>query len=329
MIMISPFTGGEVRLCHEQRELVYRKDKFVYVAQFYVCVDTQEQFTTTELDEINIGQVYNQYRAKYGIPFPDEIKHMREMYGLSASKMSEILGLGANQYRLYENGEIPSEAIGKTLKSIMNPAVFSIYVHNSKYQFSSQDFAKICGKLERAVSSIDEVNVPSILLKSFSRSAVNGYAALSGEKIKNIILFFISKLGGVFSTKMNKLLFYADFYSYKSRGVGMTGLSYRAIQYGPVPDKWNVLYGSIEDVDTEIVSFSSGNSGEQLVSNIGPDLTSFTPQELSIMEEVVFKLGSKTANQLSDLSHQEDAWIKFKDTKLHIDYTEAFTLKAL
>ena len=141
--MISPFTGGEVKLCQEQRELVFRKEKFIYVAQFYVCVDTQEQFTTTELDEINISQVYNQYRTKYGIPFPDEIRAIRELYGLSASKMSEILGLGANQYRLYENGEIPSEAIGKTLKSIMSPMVFSTYVHNAENQFSAQDFAKI------------------------------------------------------------------------------------------------------------------------------------------------------------------------------------------
>ena len=246
--MISPFTGGEVKLCQEQRELVFRKEKFIYVAQFYVCVDTQEQFTTTELDEINISQVYNQYRTKYGIPFPDEIRAIRELYGLSASKMSEILGLGANQYRLYENGEIPSEAIGKTLKSIMSPMVFSTYVHNAENQFSAQDFAKICDKLEQAIKRIEDTPVVRIY-NMVKRSSITGYAPQSQSKIKNILLYFIEKLGGVFTTKMNKLLFYADFCSYKRRGVGMTGLSYKAIQYGPVPEKWNVVYGSIEDID--------------------------------------------------------------------------------
>ena len=75
--MISPFTGGEVKFSHERRELTYRKEKFEYTALFYVCVDSGELFTTTELDTININQVYNQYRSKYGIPFPDEIKAIR------------------------------------------------------------------------------------------------------------------------------------------------------------------------------------------------------------------------------------------------------------
>lgn len=52
--MISPFTGGEVVLYQELREIIFRNEKFSYMVQFYVCVDTQEQFTTTELDEINI-----------------------------------------------------------------------------------------------------------------------------------------------------------------------------------------------------------------------------------------------------------------------------------
>lgn len=326
--MISPFTGGEVKLCHEQRELTFRKEKFTYVAQFYVCVDTQEQFTTTELDEINIGQVYNQYRAKYGIPFPDEIKGIRELYGLSASKMSEILGLGANQYRLYENGEMPSEAIGKTLKSIMSPTIFLTYVHNAEYQFDPQDFAKICEKLERAGKLVEDKHSVRIY-NMVRRSSINGYAQLNQSKVKNIMLYLINKLGGVFNTKMNKLLFYIDFYSYKRRGCGMTGLSYKAIQYGPVPEKWNVLYGSIEDIESEIVSFSSGNSGERLVSQIAPDMTAITPEEQCILDEIICKLGRKSANQLSELSHHENAWLKFKDTSCYIDYTEAFTLKAL
>lgn len=326
--MISPFTGGEVQLGQEQRELTYRKEKFVYTAQFYICVDTNEQFTTTELDEINIGQVYNQYRVKYGIPFPDEIKGIRELYGLSAYKMSEILGLGANQYRLYENGEMPSEAIGKTLKSITNPSVFQTYVQNAENQFTAQEFAKICEKIERACKRIDDMQPRIPIYNMVKRSVINGYAPQSPSKVKNTILYFISKLGGVFTTKMNKLLFYADFYSYKKQGVGITGLSYKAIQYGPVPERWDILYGLIDDIEHEIVSFASGNSGERLVSQIEPDMSVFTPEQQSILDEIVYKLKDKTANQLSELSHQEDAWLKFKDTNLLIDYSEAFTLKA-
>ncbi len=79
----------------------FRKETFQIQFQYYLCKDTGEQFTDDELDEVNTNQVYNQYRAKYGIPFPDEIKAIREQYGLPANKMAEILGLGVNVYRNY------------------------------------------------------------------------------------------------------------------------------------------------------------------------------------------------------------------------------------
>ena len=88
--MKSPFTGGEVRLMQESRELIFRKEKFTYVAHYYVCVDTEEQFTTTELDALNINQVYNQYRVKYGIPFPDEIAEIRAFYVIGIQNVRDI-----------------------------------------------------------------------------------------------------------------------------------------------------------------------------------------------------------------------------------------------
>ena len=148
--MQSPFTGGHATLRHELSELTFRKEKFQYVHQFYECDETKERFTTTALDEVNVGQVYNQYRAKYGIPFPDEIKRIRQRYGLPASKMSQILGFGDNQYRLYENGDMPSEANGKILMSIQNPHIFESFVLNAKNQFEEDEYIKILDKVKDA-----------------------------------------------------------------------------------------------------------------------------------------------------------------------------------
>lgn len=53
--------------------------------------------------------------------------------------MSEILGFGENQYRLYENGDMPSEANGKVLMSIMNPEIFLTFVLNAREQFSEDE----------------------------------------------------------------------------------------------------------------------------------------------------------------------------------------------
>lgn len=327
--MKSPFTGGEVKLVQESRELIFRKEKFTYIAHYYLCVDTGEQFTTTQLDTLNINQVYNQYRVKYGIPFPDEISKIRTFYSLSASKMSEILGLGVNQYRLYENGEMPSEAIGKLLKSIMNPITFAEFVKNAENQFNSSDFARIIEKTKHSIRRIDENNNHRKIFGNTTRSLINGYAPQSYSRLKNIILFFIDKCGGVFNTKMNKLLFYSDFLSYKLRGIGMSGLAYKAIQYGPVPQQWDIVYGSIDDIHSEIIAFPTvGYSGVKLCSDLQPDMSEFTKEDIEILETVYTKFRNNSANDISEISHKENAWIDYNGTGKFIDYTEAFSLKA-
>src|SRR5690606_16846755 len=71
----------------------------------------------------------------FNIPFPDEIKKIREKYSLSALKMSEILGFGVNSYRQYESGEIPSTANAKLIQMIDDPKKFI-------------DMVELCGTLE-------------------------------------------------------------------------------------------------------------------------------------------------------------------------------------
>ena len=182
---ISPFTGAGATLRHEPAVMTFRKEQFGYIHQYYECDQTKERFTTTEIDEADLAQVYNQYRAKYGIPFPEEIKLIRQHYGLSGSKMSEILGFGENQYRLYENGDMPSEANGKILMSIMTPDIFRAFVCNARGQFSEEEFAKI---LEKAKTQ-DRKKYPTFayeyLFSTTRRSVYNGFAALGRDIVRN------------------------------------------------------------------------------------------------------------------------------------------------
>lgn len=327
--IVSPFTGGVAMLLHEPSTLLFRKELFHYVHQFYECQDTHERFTTTEIDEANLSQVYNQYRAKYGIPFPEEIKRIRQHYALSATKMSEILGFGENQYRLYENGDMPSEANGKVLMSIMNPEIFRIFVDNARGQFSDEEFAKLLGKAESwKTEKFSPVVIDYVFGKS-RRDINNGYTALSITKLKNILLYFIEKGHGVFITKMNKLLFYTDFISYRECGKGMTGLKYKAIQFGPVPIRWDRIYSFYDEIHQEIVQLSNDREGTMLVSNLSPVMADFNDEELEILSTVHQRFEKESPTQISDTSHKEEAWNKYFNTDLPISFEMAFTLKAL
>jgi len=65
--MKSPFTGGKVSLQNEKRTFDYKNQQFEIVFYYYVCCDTNQQFTDTVLDELNINQVHNQYRELDGV----------------------------------------------------------------------------------------------------------------------------------------------------------------------------------------------------------------------------------------------------------------------
>src|SRR3546814_2753935 len=122
--MNSPITGKPMKLIREADTPTFRKESFNIVYHYYLCEDSGERFTDDRLDTLNTVQATNQYREKYGIPFPEDIRQIREQYGVSAAKMSEILGLGANAYRLYEAGEMPTVANGRLILSVREPEEF-------------------------------------------------------------------------------------------------------------------------------------------------------------------------------------------------------------
>ena len=326
--MISPFTGGHATLKYEKRELEYRKEKYFYVAQFYEDDETHEQFTTTEMDEANLAQVYNQYRAAHSIPFVDEIVALRERYGLSALKMSAILGFGDNQYRQYEEGYMPSETNGKILKACQTPMIFETFVQNSRVQLGEKAYAKVMDRLEAVKKQSADVR-RSLIFGEIKRTEANGFAPLSLERLRSLLLYFIHECGDVFNTKMNKLLFYADFYHYRQHGQAISGLSYRAIKYGPVPVHWDRVYSLFDDVRQEIVEFDAGITGTRLVSVSLPDLSLFSKSEKDALKKVAETFSHATAKEISLVSHDEEAWKRYIGTAQLINFDTAFELKAV
>ena len=113
--MISPFTGGKVTRKHKLETFTFRKEKFTVKRFYFVCNDTGREFTNNDVDTQVFNDIYKQYRERHGIPSPERLKDLRNKYGFSAHIMSKIAGMGINQYGLYENGEMPTIAMGQKL----------------------------------------------------------------------------------------------------------------------------------------------------------------------------------------------------------------------
>lgn len=141
--MKSPFADCDATLIKEETTAIFRGEQYNYTYSCYECNITKERFTTGELDEENVSQIYNQYRKKYNIPSPREIEAMIDRYGISIAKMTIILGFGDNQITRYIKGEVPNRANGTTLSVIKDINVFEKYVDNAKLLLGEKAYKKI------------------------------------------------------------------------------------------------------------------------------------------------------------------------------------------
>ena len=322
---------GNVSIKNQVISFEFRKESFPIVYHTWVDGENGEQFTTRELDELNITQVHNQYRSKYGIPFIDEIKMIREQYGLSAAKMSEILGLGLNVYRNYENGEMPSITTGRLIQLAKDPAEFRKLIELSSNELDDHEIERINKKVTSKLSGWDQVEglMEERLFGTKVPNLYNGYRTPSLEKIGMMTKFFAQKLNP-FKTKMNKLLFYSDFLHYKKTGFSISGLTYMAITHGPVPKNYGSIYDRLYEagyVDIEEVEIDD-YGGEKFINHgHEPDMGIFSESERMAIEEVYRWLGSLKTMAIVNISHDELAWQKNIDKYGRINYDYGFFLE--
>jgi putative zinc finger/helix-turn-helix YgiT family protein len=332
--MNSPITGKPMNFHTEVQTLNFRKEEFTVRQRFYLCEETGERFTTTALDELNLSLVYNAYRAKHHIPTPVEIKETREKYGISAVKMSEILGFGQNSYGLYERGEIPNLSNAKLLKLAADLESFQQLVNDWETEENKQKDS-LLHRIGRLIQEEDHKNDSlEIYLSGEKRmSELTGFRKPSLIKLKEMIVYFAHEIPS-YKTKMNKLLFYADFAYFRDYGVSISGTKYKAIPYGPVPNMNETIFENMAETDVIDIFFESKENGSKKEKLVGRsdrpfDPSLFPPEELQYLEKVANQFSKTTPNEIVEISHKELAWIENERNKNFISYEFALELKAV
>lgn len=309
--MTSPFTNGKAVLEKEWATHNFRKDEFRILEHRYRCLDTDQIFFTEALNQFNLAQIHNLYRSRYQIPFPQEIKKIREQYGLSASKMSELLGFGINSYRQYEQGEMPSQANAKLIRLAARPARFLEFLEEKITLFSAPQVEKIRGRV-RETQQGEQLSPIMNYLWNYHLDAneFTGFVKPTFEKVAGFVLYFVDHCRPL-KTRLNKLLFYADFLHFKKTGYSISGCSYRAIPYGPVPSHFHELFGLLQDqgyIRIEEELFPSGHIGERFDPSAALTPEMFLPEELETMEKVAHHFQHLRTKDLIEISHTEEAW---------------------
>lgn len=152
-------------------------------------------------------------------------------------------------------------------------------------------------------------------------------------KFVNAVLFFAeqTKADSLGVTKLNKLLYYADFLHYRRFGRSITGDKYTRMQYGPVPstgfniigvasgklvgDRPTVLEGKVRIRQTTY----GGKKMTKIEGLSAPDLDVFSTSEREILEMVakICRDLKLTGTRLSESTHMPDTpWSKTEENQV-------------
>lgn len=138
-------------------------------------------------------------------------------------------------------------------------------------------------------------------------------ATYDERKLTELLLYVAQRLesdraGG--ATKLNKILYFADFAHVRRTGAPITGAVYLKLPQGPVPRQLLPIRSRlVARGDAELVREDFlGYELHRLVPRRQPALSVFSAAELDTIEKVLTDLDGLNARQVSDLSHEEAGW---------------------
>jgi putative zinc finger/helix-turn-helix YgiT family protein len=302
-----------------EEEYIIRGEPIHIKVHLFQCTICGEEFEDPQFPNNAIEEAYQEYRKRKGMVQPQEICAFRKKFGLTQNELSKLLGLGGATLSRYENGALQSDAHDRILRMVMQPGNFFQLLKARPDVLGKTRMGELLEKLKSEVeAAYPLLDVCEDRFGSYSPDIFSGYKPLDLDKFINAILFFCAK-SGVLKTKLNKLLFYADFFHFKYYSVSITGARYARLPFGPVPDNYNSFYATLIDEKKALKVEERpvhDYMGEFFIAQIKPDLTVFDTTELKILAAVKEEYEALSAKDISEKSHREKGYLETANSHL-------------
>ncbi len=223
----------------------------------------------------------------------------RKSAGLSQEDVASVLGISRPTYMKLESGEAkPTESQKDILAGVFGVSPANFRKHEEAPKVSKKDIA---------IKSIHPEDV---------------------EKFKQVLLYIVSKVGSrpnIGQTALYKLLYFIDFDYYEKTHEFLTGATYIKNTHGPTPVSFAKIARELEMCGelVEVKSKYFNYEQTKYIATKDPVVSLLSAQELKHIDDELERLASKTAKELSDLSHIDTPWRVAKE-KQALNYQHAF-----
>jgi putative zinc finger/helix-turn-helix YgiT family protein len=321
----------ELNFFNTIEEISVRGEAIPVNVEYFKCNECGSEFRDPISKNDPLETAYQEYRQRHGMLQPKKIRALREQYGLTQQEMSNLLGWGGATLSRYENGALQDEAHETILRLIQEP-------HNLLELIEQKPDALDEKKRVRTIACLKEISngweksfttIYENIFGSHEADKYSGYNTLDISKLFNSMVFFC-KDTDVPKTKLNKLMFYADFKHFKDYAISITGVQYAHLPFGPAPDNFQLYVAALHD-EEKSVSIEERHfndySGEYLRAIKEPVLSMFSTTELKILAMVKEYFAGFSAKKISVLSHQEKGYQDTRDGELiSYDYAQYLSI---
>ena len=118
-------------------------------AQVLVCGECGEEFFCEEFDNATLINAYNEYRRKHKLLLPEEIRKIREQYGLSQRSFAKLLNWGDKTICRYENGSIQDKAHNSLLLFLREPENMRTYLTENEIILDKRQKTKLLDTVDK------------------------------------------------------------------------------------------------------------------------------------------------------------------------------------
>lgn len=299
-------------------------------AQVMVCAECGEELFNEELDSATLINAYNEYRRRHKLLLPEEIRRIREQYGLSQRSFAKLLNWGDKTIRRYENGAVQDRAHNSLLLFLREPENMRTYLTENEVALDEKQIRRLLETVEKLEQDTDFRVGRRYFDLFFSRVPCeeNGFKGFDYEKLCAMVLFFAHKSAGLLKTKLMKLLNYSDMIFYKENGLSISGLKYAHLPYGPVPDNFDMILGKMAaDHIAHIEVFYDGSyENHQVIPECDVPEGALSDEEIEVLNRIYEKFKNFGSAEISNYSHREKGYNATKTGQI-ISYAYAMDIQ--
>jgi putative zinc finger/helix-turn-helix YgiT family protein len=294
-----------------------------------VCPECGEEVSVERLDDEALKSAFVVYRERHRLLSPSDMKTIRAQYNLGQRAFSLLLGWGELTLHRYESGSLQDSAHDAQMRMASTPANVRVLLEANGGKLSEQQRTTLGQRLDELEGIERETGAAWCLPLVRPRVEVDefgGYRRFDPDRLTEMMVFF-SGFPDMFKTKLNKMLFYADFLHCKEHTLSISGSPYLAFARGPVPEHYDRLTAMLADSGDLAVEEKGGKTwtGEVLRSVREADLSCFAASEQHTLEFVAARFRRRSSTALSELSHTEEAYTQTQPTGM-ISYRHAPSL---